>query len=99
MKQSLSPTTEKTEDLSHFDYVAKRFVYALLARNPNAIDRIKKDPLINELFSSQQTRDLGMTMGFAAEMERDFLSNYGTTIAINSKQQLQILQLLLCVIF
>ena len=69
---------------SHFDYVAKRFVYALLARNPNAIDRIKKDPLINELFSSQQTRDLGMTMGFAAEMERDFLSNYGTTIAINS---------------
>ena len=71
---------------AEFDYAAKRFVYALIARNPTAIDRIKKDSLINDLLSPQQIHDLGMMLGFAAETERDFLSNYGTTIAINSTE-------------
>ena len=69
---------------SQFDYVAKRFVYALVARGPEAIDRIKQYSLINELFSSQQKHDLGMMLGLAAEAERDFLSTYGTTIAFNA---------------
>lgn len=71
---------------SQFDYTAKRFVYALLARNPNSVDRIKKYPFLTDILSSQQSRDAGMILGFAAEIDRDFLAPYGTTIAINTTE-------------
>ncbi len=68
---------------SVFDYAAKRFVYALVARNPDNIDRIKECPFLTDFLSERDSRDAGMMLGFAAETEREFLAGYGTTIAVN----------------
>ena len=66
-----------------FDYTAKRFVYALVARNPDSIDRIKEYPFLTEVLTDREARDAGMMLGFAAEVERDFLAGFGTTVAVN----------------
>ncbi len=68
---------------SLLDYVAKRFVYALIARNPDNIDRVKAYRFLKETMSEQQLHDLGAFLGIAAELEREFLANWGTTIAVN----------------
>ncbi len=69
---------------SVFDGTAKRFVYALIARNPDNIDRIKEYPFLTDFLSDQEIRDLGMIVGFEAEIERDVFAKYGTTLAINT---------------
>ena len=69
---------------SIFDYTAKRFVYALVARNPDNIDRIMEYPFFTDYLTPQQLRDAGMMLGLAAEAERDFLADYGTTVAVNT---------------
>ena len=66
-----------------FDYTAKRFVYSLVARNPDSIDRIKEYPFLAEVLTDREARDAGMMLGFAAEVERDFLAGFGTTVAVN----------------
>lgn len=69
-----------------FDYKAKRFVYALMARNPDSIDRINEYSFITYLLTPQQSRDMGMILGFAAEAEREILASYGTTVAFNTTE-------------
>ena len=66
-----------------FDYTAKRFVYALVARNPDNIERIKDYPFLTEILTEVEARDAGMMLGFAAEVEREFLAGFGTTVAVN----------------
>ena len=68
---------------SVFDFTAKRFVYALVARNPDNIDHIKEYSFLTDFLSERDSHDAGMMLGFAAETEREFLAGYGTTIAIN----------------
>lgn len=68
---------------SVFDYTAKRFVYALVARNPDNIGRIEEFPFLTDFLSERDSRDAGMMLGFAAETERELLAGYGTTIAVN----------------
>ena len=69
---------------SEFDYTAKRFVYALIARNPDNIIRVNDYLGISKQFCEQQTHDLGMEIGLAAENKRDFLAKYGTTVVVNT---------------
>ena len=69
-----------------FDYTAKRFVYALVARNPDNIERIKDYPFLTEILTECEARDAGMMSGFAAEVERDFLAGFGTTVAVNTTE-------------
>jgi len=69
---------------SKFDYVAKRFVYALLSRNPDKVDSICDYPSIADALSPQQFRDIGAVLGLAAEIKKNQLDSYGTTIAVNS---------------
>ena len=71
---------------AQFDYFAKRFIYALFARNPDSIDRINRFPFFSAFLSSQQLHDIGMMLGLAAEQERDFLAGYGTTVAVNATE-------------
>ena len=69
-----------------FDYTAKRFVYALVARNPDNIDRIKEYPFLTDLLTEREVRDAGMMFGFAVEVERDLLAGFGTTVAVNTTE-------------
>ncbi len=69
---------------SVFDYTAKWFGYALVSRNPKHIDRIKEYPFLVDNLTEQQLHEMGMLVGFAAEIERDFLSKYVTTLAFNT---------------
>ena len=57
-------------------------MYALIVRNPDCISRSQTYSELSSL-SAQQLRDLGVVAGLAAETDRDFLSDYGTTIAVN----------------
>jgi hypothetical protein len=68
---------------SVFDYRAKRFVNALIARNPAFIERIRKCSGLSKMLSDQQLNDLGVVIGLAAEEESGLLEEYGTTIAVN----------------
>ncbi len=69
---------------SAFDYAAKRFVYNLLARNPQTIKRRYGNPILKEYAGEQELHDLGAMVGLAAEVERDFLKDYGTTVVVNT---------------
>lgn len=68
-----------------FDYTAKRFVYALIARDPKNITRFQSISQFSML-PLQQQHDFGVIAGFALEVERDLLANHVTTIAVNDSQ-------------
>ena len=69
-----------------FDYVAKRFVYALLSRNPGNIEERFGNPILREYATEQELHDLGVVTALAAEVQRDFLKDYGTTVIVNSTE-------------
>ena len=71
---------------SVFEYTAKWFAYALIARNPKHIERIKEYSFLADYLTAQQLNEMGMMLGFNAEIESDFLSDYVTTIAVNTTE-------------
>lgn len=69
---------------SAFDYAAKRFVYNLNARNPQTIETRYGNPILKEYAGERELHDLGAMVSLAAEVDRDFLEDYGTTVVVNT---------------
>lgn len=67
-----------------FDYSVKRFVSALIARDPTNIDWIRDHYQLSFQWEDQQYHDYAMLVRLTAELEANMLHDWGVTIAINN---------------
>lgn len=66
-----------------FDTTIKDYLYSLLSRNPQMIQRVRKESLLFQLASEQSQHDTTATRGILIAREKGLFKEYVATLAVN----------------